>query len=176
MSAVPTAEPLVSLAEAAAFLRIDHRAEEALLAGLIRTATGLCEAFLNQVVVARPFMAEVVAGTEWQGLPVQPVRAITDVHVVGEAGALRQLSSDEFGVSVDREGRSWIRLTRETGIRVRVSGSAGLFGELNQVPEPIRQGAMRLVAHLYSVRDGPGGEPPAAVTALWRPYRRMRLS
>ena len=46
----------------------------------------------------------------------------------------------------------------------------------NGVPEPIRQGVLRLVAHLFTVRDGDGGEPPAAVTALWRPYRRMRLA
>ncbi|MEO7750897.1 MAG: head-tail connector protein, partial [Sphingomicrobium sp.] len=46
----------------------------------------------------------------------------------------------------------------------------------NGVPEPIRQGVLRLTAHLFSARDGAGGEPPAAVTALWRPYRRLRLS
>jgi hypothetical protein len=46
----------------------------------------------------------------------------------------------------------------------------------NGVPEPIRQGVLRLIAHLFTSRDGTDGEPPAAVTALWRPYRRMRLS
>jgi hypothetical protein len=35
---------------------------------------------------------------------------------------------------------------------------------------------LRLVAHLFTSRDGPGGDPPAAVTALWRPYRRLRLA
>jgi uncharacterized phiE125 gp8 family phage protein len=60
--------------------------------------------------------------------------------------------------------------------RVQVSGMAGLASDENDVPEPIRQGVLRLVAHLFTVRDGDGAEPPAAVTALWRPYRRMRLS
>ena len=46
----------------------------------------------------------------------------------------------------------------------------------NGVPEPIRQGVLRLVAYLFTSRDGAGGDPPAAVTALWRPYRRMRLA
>jgi hypothetical protein len=46
----------------------------------------------------------------------------------------------------------------------------------NGVPEPIRQGVLRLVAHMFTDRDGDGGEPPAAVTALWRPYRRLRLA
>jgi uncharacterized phiE125 gp8 family phage protein len=60
--------------------------------------------------------------------------------------------------------------------RVRVSGTAGLAQDENGVPEPIRQGVLRLVAHLFTARDGEAGEPPAAVTALWRPYRRTRLA
>jgi hypothetical protein len=55
-----------------------------------------------------------------------------------------------------------------------VTGTAGLAVSANEVPEPIRQGILRLVAHLFTARDGTG-DPPAAVTALWRPYRRMRL-
>ena len=60
--------------------------------------------------------------------------------------------------------------------RLLVSGTAGLASEPNGVPEPLRQGILRLIAHLFATRDGSGGEPPAAVTALWRPYRRMRLA
>jgi hypothetical protein len=57
-----------------------------------------------------------------------------------------------------------------------VSGTAGIADDENSVPEPIRQGVLRLVAHLFMSRDGEGGQPPAAVTALWRPYRRLRLA
>ena len=57
-----------------------------------------------------------------------------------------------------------------------VRGQAGLATEPNGVPEPLRQGILRLVAHLFTTRDGSGGEPPAAVGALWRPYRKMRLA
>ena len=57
-----------------------------------------------------------------------------------------------------------------------MSGVAGMASDGNGVPEPLRQGIVRLTAYLFNARDGSGGEPPAAVTALWRPYRRMRLS
>jgi hypothetical protein len=46
----------------------------------------------------------------------------------------------------------------------------------NTVHEAIRQGVLRLVAYLFTSRDGEGGEIPAAVTALWRPFRRLRLA
>jgi hypothetical protein len=37
---------------------------------------------------------------------------------------------------------------------------------------------IRLAAHFYTSRaaeSARSGEPPAAVAALWRPYRRIRL-
>ena len=59
--------------------------------------------------------------------------------------------------------------------QVRVTGQAGMALAGSDAPEALRQGILRLVAHLFANRDGGGGEPPAAVTALWRPYRRLRL-
>jgi len=41
-------------------------------------------------------------------------------------------------------------------------------------PAPVVQGVVRLAAHLYAHRDDEAG-PPAAVAALWRPYRQLRL-
>jgi uncharacterized phiE125 gp8 family phage protein len=53
---------------------------------------------------------------------------------------------------------------------------AGLAAGWNGVAEPLRQGVVRMAAHLYAHRDAADGRgPPAAVTALWLPYRRLRL-
>jgi hypothetical protein len=62
-----------------------------------------------------------------------------------------------------------------TGI-VEVSGTAGMAVGQNTVHEAIRQGVLRLVAYLFTSRDGEGGGIPTAVTALWRPFRRVRLA
>jgi uncharacterized phiE125 gp8 family phage protein len=87
------------------------------------------------------------------------------------------LPSGSYAVDIDAGGDGWVRVLEAGGAtRVRVSGTAGLAVDENDVPEPIRQGVLRLVAHLFTARDGDAGEPPAAVTALWRPYRRMRLA
>jgi uncharacterized phiE125 gp8 family phage protein len=171
------AEPAVTLAEAQAFLRLETGQEEALLAGLIRSASGLCEAFLNQVVMARDFAVDIDAGTAWTQLPVTPVREIVAVERVDAAGVGSALPAASFEIDVDASGDGWVRVTDPSVAgRLRVSGRAGRAGDANAVPEPIRQGVLRLVAHLFNARDGEGGEPPAAVTALWRPYRRMRLA
>ena len=167
------AAPAVSMAEAQAYARVETGEEEALLAGLVRTATALCEAFTGQVLVARPF-AEVVAGSgEWQRLTPSPVRAIETVEGLAADGTATPMAASEYAVDIDARGDGWIRCASVS--RFRVSGEAGLANDANGVPEPLRQGILRLVAHLFATRDGVGGEPPAAVTALWRPYRRLRL-
>jgi hypothetical protein len=46
------------------------------------------------------------------------------------------------------------------------------------VPQGLRHGAIRLAAHLYRRRDDEAdvSTPPAAVAALWRPWRRLHLT
>ena len=170
-------EPAVSLSEAQGFVRVETGEEEAILAGLIRTASALCEAFLNQVVIARPFTEQVPLSGDWQRLQAAPVRSIDGVELIALDGTATLLAPDAYAIDIDSAGDGWVRvISAGAGRRVRVTGIAGMATESNAVPEPIRQGVLRLVAYLFASRDGAGGEPPAAVTALWRPYRRMRLA
>jgi uncharacterized phiE125 gp8 family phage protein len=170
------AEPMVTMSEAQAYVRIETGEEEAVLAGLIRTASALCESFLNQVVIARAFSAEIPASGQWERLPATPIRSIGEVAILNANGAATVLAAGTYEIDIDSSGDGWVRVARGDAMRVRVTGTAGIATDENGVPEPIRQGVLRLVAHLFSSRDGAGGDPPAAVTALWRPYRRMRLS
>jgi uncharacterized phiE125 gp8 family phage protein len=170
-------EPAVSLSEAQAFVRVETGEEEAILAGLIRTASALCEAFLHQVVIARAFTEEVPLSGDWQRLRVAPVRSIEQVELITDDDTAVLLPPVAYAIDIDSSGDGWVRVTSASaGKRLRVAGIAGMAIDPNAVPEPIRQGVLRLVAYLFASRDGSGGEPPAAVTALWRPYRRMRLS
>jgi uncharacterized phiE125 gp8 family phage protein len=170
-------EPIVTMSEAQAYVRIETGEEEALLAGLIRTASSLCEAFINQAVEARDFELELPASGTWKRLSITPVRSITSLAAVDPAGSVTPIPGDAYTFDLDFAGNGWVRLVQNLNCsRLRVSGRAGMAEDQNGVPEPIRQGVLRLVAHLFTARDGEGGEPPAAVTALWRPYRRMRLA
>lgn len=172
------AMPAVTMSEAQAFVRIETGEEEALLAGMVRSASALCEAFLNQVVVARDYSVEVPACARWTRLPVTPVLSILTVEGMKADGTTVALSASDYAIDVDSNGDGWVRRVGGPNVvRFRVSGRAGMAGDANAVPEPIRHGVLRLVAHLFASRDdGLGGEVPAAVTALWRPYRRMRLA
>ena len=85
--------------------------------------------------------------------------------------------------------KAWLRVESEEGLAalaetailtaeafvgreiVARDGSAGW----DAVPAPVAQGVAMLAAHLFDHRES-DALPPAAVAALWRPYRRMRLS
>ncbi|MEO6579715.1 MAG: hypothetical protein ABIN83_01005 [Sphingomicrobium sp.] len=170
-------EPPVSLAEAQAYVRVETGEEEAILAGLLRTASAMCEQFIGQALVARAFDETVRASSQWQRLESTPVMSIASVALVAEGRSETGLPAGDYAIDLDSSGDGWVRVVRGTGNGVlRVSGTAGMASDGNGIPEPLRQGIVRLTAYLFNARDGDGGEPPAAVTALWRPYRRMRLA
>lgn len=82
-----------------------------------------------------------------------------------------------FESDIDLAGNGWVRVPDAgTATRVDVRYTAGLGADWNGVPEPLRQGIVRLVSHLHARRDASDDSGvPMAVVALWRPYRRMRL-
>lgn len=169
---LPPAVVPVALAEAKAFLRLDAASEDALIAGFIRSATALAEAFTGQRLIVRDVIDGVLPVPTWQRLGASPVVAITGVAVDGLplAGAM-------FETDIDLGGNGWVRLLAPDPMtRPHVTYRAGLAADWNGVPEPVRQGIVRLVSHFHAHRDAPdAGGPPAAVVALWRPWRRLRL-
>ena len=174
--------PPVSLAEAQAFVRVESGQEEALLAGMVRSASGLCEAFIGQAIMARGFRQTLPLSGNWQRIGRTPVRSIDLVEAIAENGSATVLAASAYAVDIDASGDGWVRVANAgSARRLRISGQAGMATTGSDVPEALRHGILRLVGHLFANRDGggssgPGTEPPAAVTALWRPYRRMRLS
>jgi uncharacterized phiE125 gp8 family phage protein len=96
---------------------------------------------------------------------------------VDAAGAATPLPVASYAIDIDANGDGWVRVIDPgAGKLVRVRYQAGVAADWDAVPEALAQGAVRLAAHLYSVRDeGRERMPPAAVSALWRPYRLMRI-
>jgi uncharacterized phiE125 gp8 family phage protein len=164
---------VVGLAECKAALRLERDDEDALIAGHIRAAMAYCEAFIGQWLIVRSAEQGLAADLAWQRLLASPVQQITGVF----AGDVAQAEGWDSQIAAD--GTGWLRLTAlppAPSPRMVVQFRAGIAADWNDVPEPLRAGIVRLVSHLFSHRDAPdAGPPPAAVAALWRPFRRMQL-
>lgn len=171
MAIATTPGPLaVSLAEAKALLRLDGDSEDALIASQIRTAMGLCEAFTGQWLIVREGRQPLAADMVWQRISVAPVQAV--LGVTTPAGGFADWEAD-----ISADGTGWVRCRVPPPPGAQVQFSAGLGADWNAVPEPLRAGIIRLVSHFYTHRDAAdAGPPPAAVAALWRPWRRLRLA
>jgi len=180
------AAPLpIPIAELKAYLRIAVSDEDALLAALARGAADMCEAFTGQALIEREVAEVLAAATAWTRLGAAPVRAILGVDALAQDGTPTALGPTDYAIDIDAAGDGWVRLLAGGGAkRIRVAYRAGMAADPNGLPEALRHGIVRLAAHLYTRRDpGPGPDagrpegagPPAAVTALWRPWRRLRL-
>lgn len=172
----PIAPPGEAISEAKAYLRIDGGDEDAPLARLIAVAIGHGEAFTGQTLIARAMRETLTIGGDWRRLGRAPVVSIAGVEALSPTAAPVTLGTEAFAIDIDAGGNGRVRLAEAGARRVRVTYVAGLAGGWSGLPEPIAQGVLRLAAHLFTHRDaGDEGAPPAAIAALWRPWRRMRL-
>ena len=164
-------------AELKAYLRVAGGDEDALLDRLLAVAAGQGEAFTGRLWLTRAASETLALQPGWVRLGATPVRAIGTVEVLDLAGTATALAAAAYALDIDAAGDGWLRATAAPApARVRVGYQAGLAATWDGVPDPLRHGALRLAAHLYTHRDAADeGAPPAAVAALWRAWRRMRV-
>ena len=158
--------------EVKAHVRIAGGEEDALVAGLAAGAASLCEQFTGTALIRRRFTETIPASAAWRRLRATPVTAIEGVADADGAA----LPAEAFAVDIDAAGDGWVRMTDgASGGRVTISYEAGLAPRWALLPDALRHGTVRLAAHFYARRDQGEAPPPAAVAALWRPWRRIRM-
>lgn len=167
----PTGEP-ISLAEAKLALRVDHGAEDDLIAGHIRAARELAEAQTGLALLTRTVRE---TSDVWrldahgaQPLSLAPVSSLAAVRVGGVA---------LDGVSTD--GARLIFATPPPAPIPALNGIeidyvAGFSAAASAVPESLRQAIGLIVAALYEGRTGEARIPEAA-RALMAAHQRVRL-
>ena len=168
-----------AVAELKAWLAITTPGDDSALAALLRTALETCEGFTGAMPLAQLCEEIVPASPGWQRLATRPVQAMTWVEGIPAAGARFAIPVADYAVDLDADGGAAFRLVR-TGEaeRVAVRFTAGMAAGWADLPESLRHGVLRLAAHHYRQRESDTAQamPPAAVAALWRPWRRMRVA
>lgn len=186
LTAGPQVEP-VSLAEAKDYLRIGTDDENAVVASLILAARVHIERALDIALIAQDWSLFL---DEWPDdgivrLPLGPLITVKTIRLLDWEGQASALDSDMYGFDARAlRARIWAHAgvwpapgRRVSGIEITVSVGHGEHP--SDVPSPLRQALMMLIAHWYQERepvvfDSPA-ELPLGVRSLLAPYQQVRL-
>jgi hypothetical protein len=156
--ALGAADRAAALAALRAELRAAATDDDALAVALIETALGAAELFLGEVLIVRALVVAVPGAARWQPLPARPVR-----QLLAPADAA-------VALDIDGDATGWVRTARAAELTV----TAGIAADWGALPPALRHGVVLLAAYLFADR-GAAAPLPAAVSALWRPHRALRL-
>lgn len=187
---VPPADPVVSLAVAKHFLRVDHDEDDALIAAMVAAATGHLDGW--QGILRRCLVSQT-----WRfaldrfpaGLPIElpvPDGRSASISCRSPDGTTVEIAADDLVVH-PLAGRTCVRTaldapwpeTARASDAVRVDLVCG-FGPPADLPAPIVSAILLMVGDLYRNRETTGtgsgvvGAIPMSTTvaALLSPYRQ----
>jgi uncharacterized phiE125 gp8 family phage protein len=183
----PASEP-VTVAEARAHLRIDTPQEDTLIASLILAARLHVETALGLVLITQSWRLLL---DRWPlerdlEMPLRPLQTIDAVRVLPAEGAPAVIEeaayiADTVGVPprLVRTGVIWPQPGRAAN-GIEIDFTAGYGPQASDVPPPIRQALMLLIAHWHERREpiavgALDTAVPGPVTDLLEPYRMRRL-
>lgn len=174
-SPVPGDAP-VSLNEVRSWLRLGATIDDAVVAGLVRAATNICEAFIGQWLIIRAAEEVLPLKEGVVRLGARPVVGVDAVTLLLADGGEVAAGENDYRSPLGRDGTAQVMVDDPRGAaRVRVVYRAGIADGANGIPEAIRQGIVRMTQHLNDARDDRSAAPPAAIAALWQPWRRLTL-
>ncbi|WP_338467030.1 hypothetical protein RXV95_00280 [Novosphingobium sp. ZN18A2] len=176
--APPVLSP-AALGELKAWLGVTTAHDDAELLALLGAALDLCEGFTGTMPLEAGCEDVLPARAAWQALSARPVQAITALAALAIDGSRRPLDPTDYELDLGADGTGRLRLLAPVGEGRIVAGyTAGLSPDWAGLPEALRQGLVRLAAFQHRERDSGGASPlpPAAVSALWRPWRRVRVA
>lgn len=168
-----------ALAELKDWLGITTSGDDAQLTALLRAALETCEAFTGTMPLQQACEELLPVTSDWQALSTRPVEAITTVDGLPAEGARFALPVQNYAIELDADGGGRVLVTNPGAAgRIAVRFTAGLAPDWAGLPDGLRHGVLRLAAFQYREREGEATSalPPAAVAALWRPWRRLRLA
>lgn len=186
LTGAPALEP-VTVSEAKAHLRVDGTIEDTLIGSLILTSRLHIEAALGLALISQGWRLKL---DRWPKagaveLPLGPVQAVTAVRVLDGAGVAQTVPPESYVADVAGNparvvARGGWPAPGQPANGVEIDFRAGFGATADDVPAPVRQALLLLVAHWYEHRDpievgSKDAAIPPAVSNLLQPYRAVRL-
>lgn len=171
-----------ALAELKDWLGISRPNDDAMLASLLSTSLAMCEAYTGQTALQQTVEERLptIAGRYY--LLSRPIDNVLTVELIDQNGSRSPLLEDTYEIEMEAPGNACFKLNSDAeGQAIAINARVGIAATWQSVPSALRQGLIRLAAYHYQDRVRPStvkrelSPPPASVTALWRPWREVRL-
>lgn len=184
----PAVEP-ITLAEAKAHLRVDSSGEDSLIQSLIMASRLHIEAALDLALITQSWrhQRDVWPPSRVLILPLRPIQSVTAVTLHDDDTASRSLDIEDFIVDgfanparLVWRGPGAVPAAGMVANGIEIDFVAGHGNSPADVPQPIRQALLLLIAHWYEHREpveigATATTIPAGVSELLMPYRRRQL-
>ena len=181
--AAPAVEP-IDLAYAKIFLRIDGADEDTLIETLIKTARHRVENMIGRTLISRSFVYRcTVPSGKCIVLPRPPLLSVTRLTLVAENDQAVDVPVSDYSVTKRRDPaqinlkphKNWTDYLVEF-VTLEVEFTAGYGDTPDDIPLPIRQAILLLLARSYEFREmSESPAVPIMVDALLAPYRLVQL-
>lgn len=175
----PAILPGTALDELKQWLAITSTREDTALTQLLRAALDTCEGFTRAVPLETTFEEVHDTASGWKMLGLPPVRSITGVQGIAADGSRFAIPAGQYLIDITCDSVGRISLIDAAGaVKIAVTYTAGIAATWDSLPAALRHGLIRLAAFHFRARevDVVSAMPPAAISALWHPFRRMRLA
>jgi uncharacterized phiE125 gp8 family phage protein len=179
----PAVEPW-TVAEAKAFLRVEHSDDDAIIATLIAAARGHVEALTRRALLTQVwrFVLDAWPADGRIVLRMGPLRSVIAARVFDTANNASTIDTETFVVDTAAD----VIASPCWALPVPGRATAGIeldlqlgYGNAADVPDPLRHAVRMLVAHWYENRGlvaaGTVAALPVGVDALVAPYRVRAL-
>ena len=180
----PAAEPL-SLVEAKAFLRVEHTADDDVIAALISASCIHIEAQTRRALITQDWRITLDAWPADGRLPIRPapLRDLTAARVYDAGGIAHAVDAQSFVADTSASALGFAPWALPSPGRlaagIDVDVVVGYGDAAADVPEPLRQAIRLLIAHWYENRGlaavGTVTILPTTVASLIAPYRMLAL-
>lgn len=183
---IPPESAPVELTEAKAHCRVDFDDDDTLITSLVQAATDHLDGYagiLGRCLVNQTWSIQVANWSDCIRLPFPDCSSVVVIH--HDANGDEQTISSGLYSTLEDAVSAYVSFTsaftspslENVDNPITITFVSG-YGEVDAVPQAIKQAILLLVSHWYENRESVGAnmsEVPMAVDMIIAPYRRMKL-
>jgi len=177
----PAIEP-VTLDEAKAHLKVDTADDDALIGALISSARARAEWHMGRALITQGWTLWLDAWPDVIEVPLPPLQAVTSITAYALNDAAMVLDPATYQVdAASSPARIALKADAAPPVNLRalnaiaVQFTAGYGNAESDVPAPIRQAILEMIAEAYANRGDANAEMSSPALALLAPYRVVSL-